>query len=165
MARACSCRCSASGSTRRWCTGVNTRLKRAIGRQAYVLQTLREIGRYGYAPIPVTIDGCATEAASVVVSKGRLYGGPYTIAPEARDTDPGFSVALFRHTGARAALGYGAALALDRLPQTASLEVVRAAVVEIGGAYPAQADGDPAGMAPLVVRDAAGPLRVIVAAG
>ena len=144
---------------------VNRRLKRAIGRQAYVLQTLREIPRYGYQPIPVTIDGVATEAASVVVSKGRLYGGPYTIAPEARDTDPGFSVALFRHTGARAALGYGAALALDRLPQTASLEVVRAAVVEIGGGYPAQADGDPAGVAPLMVRDAAAPLRVIISAG
>ena len=28
----------------------------------------------------------ATEAASVVVSKGRLYGGNYTIAPDARDS-------------------------------------------------------------------------------
>ena len=144
---------------------VNGRLKRAIGRQAYVLQTLREIARYDYQPIPVTIDGVATEAASVVVSKGRLYGGPYTIAPDARDTDPGFSVALFRHSGARAALGYGAALALDRLPQTTSLEVIRAHRIEIGGVTPAQTDGDPAGLAPLAVRDAAGPLRVVIAAG
>ena len=74
-------------------------------------------------------------------------------------------MALFRHTGARAALGYGAALALDRLPRTASLEVVRACRVEIGGINPAQMDGDPAGLAPLAVRDAAGPLRVVIAAG
>ncbi len=144
---------------------VNGRLKRAIGRQAYVLQTLREFARYDYRPIPIVIDGAPTEAASVVVSKGRLYGGPYTIAPDARDTEPGFSVALFRHNGLRAALGYGAALALDRLPRATSLEVVRASRVEIGGGYPAQADGDPAGLAPLAVRDAAGPLPVVIAAG
>ena len=144
---------------------VNTRLKRAIGRQAYVLQTLREIARFDHRPIPVTVDGVRTQAAGVVVSKGRFYGGAYTLAPDARDTAPGFSVALFRHGGACAALGYGAALALDRLGRLASLEVMHAARVEIGGGYPAQADGDPAGLAPLAVRDASGPLRVVVAAG
>lgn len=143
---------------------VNHRLKRAIGRHAYVLQTLREISRYDYRPIPVTLDGRRTEAASVVVSKGRFYGGPYTLAPQASDTEPGFSVALFRRNGARAALGYGAALALDRLPQASSLEVIRARCVEIGGDEPAQADGDPAGMAPLAVRDAPASLPVVIAA-
>ena len=134
---------------------VNHRLKRAIGRQAYTLQTLREIGRYDYAPIRVRLDGVDTEVASVVVSKGRFYGGAYTLAPLASSSEPGFSVALFRHNGARAALGYGAALVLDRLGRAHSCELVRAQRVEIlGGDQPAQADGDPAGMTPIAVRDA-----------
>ncbi len=142
---------------------VSHRLKRAIGRQAYTLQTLREIGRYDYLPIRVTLDGIATEAASVVVSKGRFYGGAYTLAPQARCSEPGFSVALFRHSGARAALGYGAALVLDRLGRAHSLELVRAARIEIlGGTQPAQADGDPAGMTPIAIRDADTALPVVV---
>ena len=142
---------------------VNHRLKRAIGRQAYTLQTLREIGRYDYAPIRVRLDGVDTEVASVVVSKGRFYGGAYTLAPLASSSEPGFSVALFRHNGARAALGYGAALVLDRLGRAHSCELVRAQRVEIlGGDQPAQADGDPAGMTPIAVRDADVSLPVVV---
>ena len=141
---------------------VSQRLKRAIGRQAYTLQTLREIGRYDYRPIVVSLDGRATEAASIVVSKGRFYGGAYTLAPQARFSEPGFSVALFRNNGARAALGYGAALVLDRLGRAHSVELVRAERVEIDGTQMAQADGDPAGMTPIVVRDAEVSLPVVV---
>ncbi len=142
---------------------VSHRLKRAIGRQAYTLQTLREIGRYDYRPIRVNLDGIATEAASIVVSKGRFYGGTYTLAPSARSSEPGFSVALFRNNGARAALGYGAALVLDRLSRAHSLELVHAHRVEIfGGLQPAQADGDPAGVTPIAVRDADMSLPVVV---
>ena len=142
---------------------VSHRLKRAIGRQAYTLQTLREIGRYSYLPLKVSLDGVATEAASIVVSKGRFYGGAYTLAPLASSSEPGFSVALFRNNGARAALGYGAALMLDRLGRAHSLELVRAQRIEIfGGTQPAQADGDPAGMTPIAIRDADTALPVVV---
>ena len=144
---------------------VDLRLKRAIGRQAYVLQTLREITRYPYPAIRLRLDGIETEARSIVVSKGRFYGGPYTLAPAADPSEPGFSVALFRGAGARAALGYGTALALDRLRQARGLEIVTARRIEILGMDPAQADGDPAGRTPMLVRDAAGPLRVVVGQG
>ncbi len=142
---------------------VDLRLKRALGRQAYVVQTLREITRYGYPAIRVRLDGSETEAGSVVVSKGRFYGGRYTLAPDARDSEPGFSVALFRGSGATAAFGYGAALALDRLSHARGLDIVTAGRIEIlGSTDPAQADGDPAGTTPMLVHDAAGPLRVVV---
>ena len=142
---------------------VSHRLKRAIGRQAYTLQTLREIGRYDYRPVRVCLDGVPTEAASVVVSKGRFYGGAYTLAPAARSSEPGFSVALFRNNGARAAIGYGAALVFDRLGHAHSLELVRAQRIEIfGKTQPAQADGDPAGMTPIAIRDADFGLPVVV---
>ncbi len=136
-------------------------LKRCLGRSAYVAQTLREMLRYSYRPIQVCVDGEPMLAGSVVVSKGRLYAGHYKLAPDARPGEPGFSVALFGGTGPGSVLMYGAALMLNLLPRAPGMRLLRAKRVEIFGGYPAQADGDPAGAAPLMVRDASGPLAVV----
>ena len=137
-------------------------LKRALGRGAYVVQTMRELVRYDYAPIRLRIDGAEAEAASVVVSKGRLYAGQYLLAPNARPHEPGFTVALFGCTGRGAALMYGAALPLNLLPRAPGMRLVRASRVEIlAGGAPAQADGDPAGSVPVSVRDAEAPIEVV----
>ncbi len=139
-------------------------LKRTIGRGAYVAQSLREMARYSFAPIKVRIDGKLAETGSVVVSKGRFYAGCYTLAPDATPTEPGFTVALFNAHGPFAAMMYGAALPLDQMARMPGLRLIRASHVEIESSdVPAQADGDPAGCAPLTVTDAAGPIRVVVA--
>ncbi len=138
-------------------------LKRVLGRGAYVVQTFRELVRYDYEPIRLRIDGVAETASSVVVSKGTLYAGQYRLAPDARPSEPGFTVALFGHTGLAAALMYGAALPLNLLPFAPGMRLIRASKVEIlGGSAPAQADGDPAGCSPVSVRDAAAPIGVVV---
>lgn len=140
------------------------KLKRALGRSAYVIQTMRELLRYDYAPIRVRLDGVATEAGSVIVSKGTLYAGQYLLAPGARPGEPGFSVALFDRSGPWSALMYGAALPLNLLPNAPGLRLVRASRVEIlgHGDVLAQADGDPAGEVPITVRDAATPIQIVV---
>ena len=142
--------------------GVPLGLKRAIGRAAYVAQSLREMARYGFAPIDLRIDGASHRAGGVIVAKGRLYAGRYTLAPDATPTEPGFTVALFDATGPLAALIYGAALPLRLVGRMPGLRLIRARHVEIGTVVPAQADGDPIGSAPLTVADAPGPIRVIV---
>ena len=58
-------------------------LKRAFGRGAYAVQTLRELACYRFTPIRLRLDGEETQAASVIVSKGRLYGGRFLLAPAA----------------------------------------------------------------------------------
>ena len=136
-------------------------LKRCLGRSAYVAQTLREMVRYSYRPIRLSVDGEPMQAGSVVVSKGRLYAGHYKLAPDARPSEPGFSVALFGGAGPGSVLVYGAALVLNLLPRAPGMRLLRARRVEIFGGGPAQADGDPAGDAPLLVRDAASPLAVV----
>ena len=67
-------------------------LKRAFGRGAYVLQTMRDAVSYAYPQITVRLDDQETQAASVIVSKGRLYAGRYLLAADAVPGDPGFSV-------------------------------------------------------------------------
>jgi diacylglycerol kinase (ATP) len=139
-------------------------LKRAFGRGAYVLQTLRDAVTYRYPPITVRLDDEEMQAASVIVSKGRFYAGRYLLAPGAEPSGPGFSVSLFRHGGACSALMYGAALPLDLLGRAPGVRQIRARRVDVLGnaAIPAQADGDPAGYAPLSVVDAPAPIEVVI---
>jgi diacylglycerol kinase family enzyme len=139
-------------------------LKRVLGRTAYVLQTLREMARYDYAPIRLRIDGAVSEAGSVIVTKGRLYAGKYLLAPGARPDEPGFTVALFHGRGPWSALMYGAALPLNLLPDAPGMKLVRGSRIEIlgHGETPAQADGDPAGEVPISVRDASAPIEIVV---
>lgn len=138
-------------------------LKRAIGRSAYVLQSLREASRYAFAPIQLRLDGTPTEAGSVIVTKGRLYAGPFLLAPNASPARPGFTVALFDRAGPFAALAYGAALPLDLLPAMPGLRLASAREVEIVAAgVPTQADGDPVGETPIQLYDAPAPIDVVV---
>jgi YegS/Rv2252/BmrU family lipid kinase len=138
-------------------------LKRAIGKGAYVAQSLRELARYNFPRIRLRLDGTETEACSVIATKGHFYAGRYLLAPGASPTDRGFTVALFDHNGPAAAMFYGAALPLNLLPHAHGVRLLRADRVEILSCdVPAQADGDPAGDAPVVIENAATPIQLVV---
>ncbi len=143
--------------------GLNLPMKRLLGKGAYLVQTMVEMSRYKYPRLRLRLDGEEIEAASVIVSKGRLYAGRFTLAPHANAMQPGFSVALFERYGTASALMYGAALPLNLLPRMPGLQIRPATSVEIlgNGGVPAQADGDPAGATPITIRDAASPIQVI----
>jgi YegS/Rv2252/BmrU family lipid kinase len=138
-------------------------LKRIFGKGAYVLQTLRELARYRFPPVHLRIDGVETQAASVIISKGCLYGGRFRLVSDALPAEPGFSVVLFDHTGPAAALMYGAALPVSLLAHAPGVRHLRARRIDFIGnqAIPAQTDGDSAGNAPLSVVDALAPIRIV----
>jgi YegS/Rv2252/BmrU family lipid kinase len=140
------------------------RLKKVLGKGAYVIQSLREMSRYPFPPIRMRIDGVEAESSSVIVSKGRLYGGRFHVAADAVPGEPGFSVVLFGRSGPAAAMMYGAALPLNLLGQAPGVRHVRAREIEFlqNAAVPAQTDGDRAGCAPLSVSDAPAPIQIVV---
>jgi diacylglycerol kinase (ATP) len=140
-------------------------LKRMFGRGAYVIQTLRELAGYRFPTIHLRLDGEVTQAASVIVSKGRLYGGRFVLAPSACAGEPGFSVVLFDHSGIAAGLLYGAALPLNLLSRAPGVRHVRARQVDFidNEALPAQADGDAVGWTPIAVTDAPAAIQMVVA--
>jgi diacylglycerol kinase (ATP) len=140
-------------------------LKRMFGRGAYVIQTLREVAGYRFPMIHLRLDGEETQATSVIVSKGRLYGGRFVLAPSACAAEPGFSVVLFDHSGVAATLLYGAALPLNLLSRAPGVRHVRARRVDFidNEVLPAQADGDAAGWTPITVTDAPAAIPVVVA--
>jgi diacylglycerol kinase family enzyme len=145
--------------------GLQPLLKRVIGRGAYVWQSLWESVAYGFPRVRLTVDGKAYEAASVVVTKGRLYGGPYLLAPNAASTEPGFQVALFENPGTFAALLSGAALPLGLLPRCPGVKVIAGREVEFAaanGPIKTQSDGDALAGTPRMVVDALSPIPVVV---
>jgi diacylglycerol kinase (ATP) len=139
-------------------------LKKMMGKGAYVLQSVRELGRYKFPKIRMRIDDIETEAASVIISKGRFYGGRFRLASDAVPGSPGFSVVLFDRSGPCSTMMYGAALPLNLLGRAPGVRHVRAQRIDFlqNEHVPAQTDGDSAGCAPLWVGDAPGPIRVVV---
>ena len=148
--------------------GLDLRLKRRIGKAAYVAQSARELFRYPFPSFTASLDGGNGEAVvSAIVTKGRLYAGRHLLAPGAMPGEPGFRVALFRNGGPVRAALYGAALPLDLLPRLPGVEIRRAARVRLSAPpppcfVPIQADGDPAGALPVEIEDAPGPIRVML---
>lgn len=65
-------------------------LKKAFGKSAYVMQSMRELTRYKFPMIQMRVDDIETEAASAIISKGRLYGGNFRLAAGAMPNEPGF---------------------------------------------------------------------------
>lgn len=140
---------------------LDPRLKRLLGRTAFVLQGLRETTRYSFPLIDVTLDGEPSQAGNIIVTKGRYYAGHYTIAPQASPFQPGFTVVMFDRTGPFSALAYGTALTLDQIGRMPGIRIRHASHIEIG-AVRTQADGDPAVSGPLTIRDAPRPIEVVV---
>ncbi|MBC9206304.1 diacylglycerol kinase family lipid kinase [Roseomonas aerophila] len=145
---------------------LDLRLKRRAGRAAYVWQAARELPRYRFRPIQAVLDGGAPMPASaLVVTKGRLYAGPFRLAPGATPLRPGFHVALIGGGALHAAMA-GALLPLGLLPHLPGLVLHQASRIALRGEdVPTQMDGDVTGDLPVTIDDAPAPLRVRLPAG
>ena len=142
---------------------IDLRLKRMIGRMAYVLGTIAEFWRHRPVSYRVEIDGMTYSAAAVIVAKGHYYGGKFVVAREARLDEPRLRVALFERAGRWNVLRYTAGLVLGRLDRVPGLTVLEAERLTIRGPAgdPVQADGDLVAQLPLSVTLADRPIMLI----
>src|ERR1700676_4258444 len=108
-------------------------MKKLLGKGAYVLRSMAEVTRYSYPPIRLRLDEVETQAASVIVSKGRLYGGRFRLAADAVPGEPEFSVVLLDRGGPAWAAMYGAALPLNLLGHAPGVRRIRADRVDFIG--------------------------------
>lgn len=146
---------------------VDLRLKRRLGKGAYIAESLRQLRRFPYPRYCVTIDGAPHEAASVIVARGRHYGGRYVCAPGASLARPEFSVVLFGSTGSFAAARYGLALVTGRLPLQSDIRILTGRRVAIEGPQgdPVQGDGDIIARLPVTIELSAHPIALVMPAG
>jgi YegS/Rv2252/BmrU family lipid kinase len=144
--------------------GVDTRLKRVIGKGAYVWEAARQLFVFGFPEYRVMLDGTRHGAASVIVAKGRYYAGRFVVAPEGRFAEPLLQVCLFTRPGAWNALRYAAALGLRRLDRLPDVRVLPAREVVIEGPEgdPVQGDGDILTRLPVTVRVLPEALKIVM---
>jgi diacylglycerol kinase (ATP) len=149
--------------------GVSAPLKRRLGKAAYVWRSMVETRRYRPVRYAVEIDGTRYEAASVIVTRSRLYAGPYVLAPAAALGDPLLHVCLFERWGRLQTLRFGLALLRGRLPHTGGFRVITGGDVKVsvlsdageGRSQPVQIDGDNALTLPVSIAIAAGAVRLL----
>jgi YegS/Rv2252/BmrU family lipid kinase len=144
--------------------GVSRAVKRRIGKIAYILEAFRQLVRYSCPHLVAKIDGKPVTAATLVVSRGRLYGGRFVMAPNADIAKAEFSVALFPRKGRLAMLGYSLALPLGLLNRCNLITHIKAQSVEAANqdGDPVQADGDITARLPAVIRLADHPITLLV---
>jgi len=132
---------------------VSPSLKRALGKGAYVVATLRQFLRGGIGRFRVLVDGTAYEAASVVVANAHYYGGKFVCAPEARLESPILQVCLFERSSRIFVAIYALALLLGFLPRVPGFRILPATRIEIHQPHGAeiQSDGDFVGVTPAQV--------------
>lgn len=155
--------CASVGPDSLVVASVSPRLKRRVGRLAYVLAALRLLARWPRTTLQVTAEGRAPLACEAVfVAKGRFYAGPWSFAPAACTSDGLLHVVAMKQARRRDFLGF--VLCLLRHRDAATLPGVHAFTcrsLHIAGdrPLPVQADGDMVGLLPVTLKIGARPLR------
>jgi diacylglycerol kinase family enzyme len=144
---------------------VSLRLKRLIGKGAYVLEGLRNIFFPRHRDFEVNIGRENYRVSGVVVTHARHYGGGFIISPEASLTSNSLDVVLMPGNGIGALSRYGLALALNRLHAQSDVSLVRAERITIKshcGPAPLQIDGESAGKLPCEISLSPYPVQLMV---
>ena len=102
---------------------LNLKLKRKIGKGAYALGSLAQLGRHERRLFDARIDGKLEHPASLVVARAHFYGGRFVLAPEARLDQPALHAVLFPGASRLATLRYMAAVMTGTLQRQCDVEV------------------------------------------
>ncbi|ABA87673.1 sphingosine/diacylglycerol kinase-related protein [Syntrophotalea carbinolica DSM 2380] len=143
---------------------VNLRLKRYVGKLAYLISGLASLLRYRPRPLEVTTEtGMRRQAYGVIVSNCRLYGGRFVVSPGASLYADALHVCLLRSDSRLGMLRTVSKIAAGH-PLLAE-EVVQLKAREItvrGDRAPVQVDGDYLGELPRVFRARFGDLQMVL---
>jgi len=129
---------------------VDLRLKRRLGKGAYLLSAWRHWRRLQTTPVRIVDDaGQDYRAYGAIVSNARCYGGRFTLTPEASLTADCLDVCLIVRPGRQALLMAGVALLTGRaLPPPWGVHLRGRRFTASGDRVPVQIDGDVAGELP-----------------
>jgi YegS/Rv2252/BmrU family lipid kinase len=144
--------------------GLDLRLKRRLGKGAYVWQGAREWWRYGYPDLDILADGKRFTATFAAVANIPYYGGSFRLAPNAQPDNRLLELVLFHGRGRMATLGFAFDLIRGAHVRRRDVTVLRAEEVVLTGpaGAAAQVDGDLcAERLPLTVRLAPDTLKVL----
>ena len=143
---------------------VDLRLKRRLGKLAYVVSGLRVFFGAPFPALEVVLeDGSRLSGHTVVIGNGRLYGGRFSLTPDASLTDDIFEVCLLQKPG-RLPLLHALLRMVLRLPlEPAGARLFKARELWVHGPGVAvQIDGDDYGELPMSFRVVPGELVLVM---
>ena len=151
------------GFDARVCAAVDLKLKRRLGKGAYVWAGLRQMAASASFGYRVKVDGTSYPAHSVIVANGRYYAGRHVLAPKARLEAPDFQVCLFERCGVWHTIRYALGLYRGALSSFPDVRIISAEALTIAGpdSEPVQADGDSVTRLPVSIKALPHALRLI----
>lgn len=123
---------------------LDLKLKRRIGKAAYVWGSFAQLLRHASTRLDAALDQRPIGCGSLVVARAHFYGGRFVLAPEARlDADRLFAV-VFEGSSRLATARYLVAAVAQCLAQQHDVRVIAAEQIELSGppGTPVQIDGD-----------------------
>ncbi len=147
--------------------GVDLKLKRRIGRIAYVLSLLEQLPHYGDIEYRCRVDGEEHRAFALIVSRIRLYGGSFVLSPEASLQQRHLRVVLFTNRGYWRLLKALLAFVFGRLELSKGVSAVSGSEVVVEGPLgeATQIDGDVGEPLPIRLAVEEEAVRVVGCAG
>ncbi len=148
---------------------ISLKLKKKIGKLAYILGMLKEMFNFGKKQYSVIIDGESYLANSVVITNGRHYGGAFVLSRKADITAPTTQVLMFngKTPGSLLRILLGLPLGIvERMNGVTSVSGKSIEITEHGvpsGREPVQADGDSLTALPLSLTMEPSPIAILVA--
>ncbi|MTI42935.1 diacylglycerol kinase family lipid kinase [Roseibium hamelinense] len=144
--------------------GIPLALKRRLGKLAYVLTAIKIGLSRQTSNLQLTVDGNVLHGKLAVATNGRLYGGPFEVAPEASVTREGLQLLVLEKDDPLSSMRFGLALLLGRVHRARGVRLVPFQEAVFGSDRPVavQIDGDPFGVTPVTVRSSTGHLEIIV---
>jgi len=152
-----------AGFDARVVASVSPRLKRALGKGAYMLRSLTELIKGVSDTFTVTVDGVPYQASSVIVANARRYGGRFIAAPEASVYRPDLEICLLATPGRFGVLTSALGLLTGQLAKAKGVRIVRGHDIRLStpAQQTLQMDGDTAGMLPVHIQASNTPVRLV----
>lgn len=142
---------------------LSSALKKRIGRLAYVLTALRLPFAYSFPVSETCVDGRTYRSCLTIISKGRLYGGPFRLFPHNHHEEPGFSIFMLHRLNPLALLRQLLTFACHRPCPDPVISYIKGQTITCSDnkPVPVQSDGDFRGMTSCRITSAPTPLKII----
>lgn len=142
---------------------LSSALKKRIGRLAYVLTALRLPFAYSFPAFETCVDGRTYRSCLTIISKGRLYGGPFRLFPHNHHEKSVFSILMLHRLNPLALLRQLLAFACHKPCPAPAISYIKGQTITCSGnrPVPVQSDGDFRGMTPCRITSTPTPLQII----
>lgn len=138
---------------------VDLKLKKKIGKGAYILSMLKQLWNFGKKTYRITIDGQEYHANSMIITNGKLYGGQYLLSANADLEKDTTQIILMRGKNPLALLLVVLALPFNRAEKMLGVTSLEGKKIEVelvdaqsfNEVEPVQADGDSIAQLPLTL--------------